>query len=170
MSNATTNLKLRLCAITGAVILATALVACGDDDDDSADSGATTETTEAAADTESVTLVADDAGGDYTFELSATPTAETEEVVFDNQGEEPHALIFARINEGFTVDEAFELEGRKGSAETVIEGAGAEPGSSTTVPIEGTLEPGNYAMLCPIAGPGGEPHYKLGQLEEFSIE
>jgi hypothetical protein len=78
-------------------------------------------------------------------------------------------LIFARIGEGFTVDEAFELEGRKGSAETLTQ-TDAGPGKSTTVPVEGPLEPGNYAMLCPIPGPGGEPHYKLGQLEEFSIE
>ena len=158
--------KLRVIAVLTARRLAGVLVACGDDDDD--DSGATTETTE-AADTSSVTLTADDAGGNYTFELSATPTAETEEIVFDNQGAQPHALIFARINEGFTVDEAFELEGRKGSAETLVEGE-AGPGKSQTFEIDGTLEPGNYAMLCPIPGPGGEPHYKLGQLEEFSIE
>ncbi|HEX2129258.1 MAG TPA: hypothetical protein VHF58_08585 [Solirubrobacterales bacterium] len=162
------NLKLRLVALATALTLTGGLVACGDDDEDSADSAATTEATE-TEDTSSVTLVADDAGGNYTFELSATPTAETEEIVFDNQGEQPHVLIFARLGEGFTVDEAFELEGRKGSAETLVE-ADAGPGKSKTVPIDGTLEPGNYAMLCPIPGPGGKAHYELGQLEEFTLE
>ena len=163
-----TKLKLRFGAVLAAVMLAATFAACGDDDDDSDDSAATTETTE-AADTESVTLTADDAGGNYTFELSATPTAETQEIVFDNQGEQPHVVIFARIGEGFTVDEAFELEGRQGSAETLVEGD-AGPGKTKTLPIEGTLEPGNYAMLCPIPGPGGKAHYELGQLEEFTLE
>ncbi len=162
------KVKVRLLAVLTALALASVLVACGDDDDDSDDSAATTETTE-AADTESVTLTADDAGGDYTFELSATPTAETSEIVFDNQGQEPHALIFARLGEGFTVEEAFELEGRKGSAETLVEG-GLRPGQTKTIPIEGTLEPGDYAMLCPIGGIGPGAHWKNGQLEEFTIE
>ena len=152
---------LRIVALLAALALAAGAIAgCGGDDDDD-------ESSEASV--EEVTLTADDAGGDYTFELSDTPTADTESVVFDNQGEQPHVMIFARINEGYTVDVAFELEGRKGSAETVAE-ADAAPGKSKTVPIEGPIEPGSYAMLCPIPGPGGEPHYKLGQLEEFEVE
>ena len=94
-------------------------------------------------------------------------SAETKTIVFDNQGKEPHALIFARLGEGFTVDEAFELEGRKGSAVTLVE-SGAEPGKSTTTEVKGPIEPGSYAMLCPIGGPKGI-HYELGQLEEFEI-
>ena len=35
---------------------------------------------------------------------------------FKNESKEPHALIFARLGEGYTVDEAVELEGKKGSA------------------------------------------------------
>jgi hypothetical protein len=159
------KLKLRLVALATALMLAGALAACGDDDDDSADSATTTE----AADTGSVTLTADDAGGDYTFELSATPTADTEEVVYDNQGSQLHGLIFARLGEGYTVEEAYELEGRKGSAETFIEG-GAKPGKSQTYKIEQPLEPGNYVMLCPIGGAGPQSHWRQGQLEEFSIE
>ena len=105
---------------------------------------------------------------EYEFDLSATPTADTQEVVFDNTGEEFHVMIFARINEGFTVDEAVELEGEKGSAEVVAQ-TEAEPGATETAKVKGPLEPGEYAMLCPVGGPDG-PHYKLGQLEEFSIE
>jgi uncharacterized cupredoxin-like copper-binding protein len=140
-----------------------------DDDDD--DGGDTTATTEATADATEITVTADEVSkNEFSFELSATPTAETETVVFDNQGELDHALVFAKINEGFTVDEAFELEGRQGSAETLIDGAGARPGNTETVEITEPIEPGNYVMLCPIPGPGGEPHYKLGQFDEFTIE
>jgi hypothetical protein len=153
-----------------ALALAFGAVACGDDDDDDGgDTTAAEATTETGA-TE-VTVTADEASSDeFTFELSATPTAETETVVFDNQGELDHALVFAKINEGFTVDEAFELEGRKGSAVTLIDGAGARPGNAETVEVTEPIEPGNYVMLCPLPGPKGEPHYKLGQLEEFTIE
>jgi len=31
------------------------------------------------------------------------------------------------------------------------------------------LIPGDYVMLCPLAGKDG-PHYKLGQLAKFTIE
>ena len=134
-------------------------VACGDDDEE----GSGTETGGA----ETVTLTADDKP-DYTFELSATPTADTTTVEFKNEGEQFHVMIFARINEGFTLDEAFEQQGRGGSATEIAE-AEAAPGKTATVEITKPLKPGNYAMLCPIGGPQG-PHYKLGQLEEFEIQ
>ena len=150
----------------GVVLLAMAglAVGCGDDGDDTATTSAEATSEETSVD--EVTLTADDRDG-YTFDLSATPTAETKSVVFDNQGEQGHFLVFARINEGYTLDEAVELEGEKGSAVTYIEG-GAEPGKSQTFEIKKPLEPGSYVMLCPIPSPDG-PHYKLGQLEEFEI-
>jgi hypothetical protein len=149
-------------ALLAAVALlgAGSLAACGDDDDEGDSSAESTE----AADTEEVTLTADE----YTFELSATPTAETQSVEFDNQGKEGHFLVFAKINEGFTLEEAVKLEGKKGSAEVLIED-GAGPGETKTFEVEGPIEPGEYAMLCPIPSPEG-PHYELGQLQEFSIE
>ena len=150
-------------AMLGVLALSVGVAAgCGDDDDDGGDTGGEA-STEAEPVTE-VTVTADE----YTFELSDTPTADTTSITFDNQGKEPHALIFARIGEGFTVDEAFELEGKKGSAVTLVE-TGAGPGKSETAKVTEPIEPGEYAMLCPIGGPEGV-HYKLGQLEEFSIE
>ena len=164
MSLVRTSHRVRLLAtFTSASVLALGVAAC--DDDEAGD--------EAEPATE-VTLTADEVSADeLTFELSATPTAETTSVTFDNQGEQPHALIFARINEGFTVDEAFELEGRKGSATLMIRGnAGAKPGETKTFKVDGPLEPGHYAMLCPIGDPGTPEslHYKLGQLVEFDVE
>src|SRR5688500_12986440 len=139
----------------GVVVLALASLAagCGDDEGDE-----TASTAEPEASVEEVTLTADDRDG-YTFELSATPTAETKSVVFDNQGEEGHFLVFARLNEGYTLDEAVELEGEKGSAVTYVEGA-AEPGQSETFEIKKPLEPGNYVMICPIPSKEGA-HYEL---------
>ena len=147
------------------------LVACGGDDDD--------EDTAASAGRVTVTT-SDTANGGYTWEVSPTPTAETTLVNFKNESKAPHALIFARLGEGYTVDEAVELEGRKGSATQVMRTTFAPPkdfdGGQQTGPPTGEiadvtkpLDPGDYVMLCPLAGKDG-PHYKLGQLAEFAIE
>lgn len=147
----------RALAASAAAALALGAAACGDDDDSSSgDSGSTG--------AEEVTVNAEE----YSFDVSATPTADTKSVTFNNEGKEFHVMIFARLSEGFTVDEAVKLEGEKGSA-TLIAETEAPPGKTKTVDVKEPIEPGNYVMLCPIEGPDG-PHYKLGQLEEFSIE
>lgn len=86
-------------------------------------------------------------------------------------GEEFHVMVFARINEGSTLEEAIAAEGEDGTA-TMIAQAEAAPGKSKTVEISKELEAGPYAMLCPIVSKEseGKPHFELGQLEEFDIE
>lgn len=153
--------RLALFASCLALIGAAGVAGCGGDDEESSGEEAAVESTESA---ESVTVTAQE----YSFDLSATPTAETTEVIFDNVGEEEHVLVFARINEGFTTEEAIEMMGEKGSATTVVE-TGAPPGKQTTTEVKKSIEPGEYAMLCPLQSKEG-PHYELGQLEEFSIE
>ena len=145
-------------AAASAAVLAVGLAACGDDDS----SDDTTVAEQESAATVDVTAV------EYDFNLSATPTADTKTVTFTNDGKEDHALAFARLNEGFTVDEAYKLKGKKGSAEE-IGTVGAGPGDSGTIKVKEPLVAGDYVMLCPISGPDG-PHYKLGQLAEFNIE
>ncbi len=160
MRNALSSRPARsLAGIIAAGALALGGASCGDDEESSSE-----DSSEETASAEEVNLVATE----YEFELSATPTADTKSVTFDNQGEEFHVLVFARINEGYTLDEAYELEGKKGSATSIVE-TEAAPGESTTVEIEEPIEPGSYAMLCPIPDKDG-PHYKLGQLQEFDIE
>jgi hypothetical protein len=157
--------------ILGTATLALGAGACGDDDDD--------ETTEASAGR--VTVTTTDAVGPiarYTWEVSPTPTAETTLVVFQNESKEPHELLFARLGEGYTVDEAYELQGEKGSATQVMRttsapgtasGQQSGPPTGEVADVTKPLTPGDYVMLCPIAGKDG-PHYKLGQLAEFTIE
>ncbi len=155
------NRRLAGIAIAGA--LAFGVAACGDDDDESSDSGEST--TEEAVSAEEVTVTATE----YEFDLSATPTTETAELTFDNQGEEFHVMVFALLSEGVTVEEAIAAQGEKGTATLVAE-AEAAPGESTTVKVKEPVEPGGpYVLLCPIEGKDG-PHYELGQLEEFDIE
>ena len=151
----------RLTFLAVPALAAAMLFASGCGDDDSSDSSAESDT----ASTEEVTVTATE----YEFDLSATPTADTKSVVFSDEGEEGHALIFARINEGFTTEEAIKLQGEKGSADVVGQ-ANAGPGKEQTVEVKGPLEAGSYAMICPLETKDGEPHYELGQLEEFEIE
>jgi hypothetical protein len=150
-------------AIAGALAVAVGLAlgasACGGDDDD--------ESTEASA--EKVTVTTSDTSDGYTWDVSPTPTAETKSVTLQNDSEEGHALIFARLSKGYTVDEAYKLEGEKGSATDVIRPHGVGPGKSATHDVTEPLDPGDYFLLCPLAGKDG-PHYKLGQLDEFAIE
>jgi hypothetical protein len=151
--------KLLLLAMAIAVLAAPiTFAACGDDDDDE------TTAEETAGPTE-VMVTADE----YSFELSETPTAPGEATfTLDNVGEEPHALIVARINEGFTLEEANELQGRQGSAE-VLGQSEAGPGRQGK-PIEAELTAGNYGLVCPITTQDGESHFELGQQAEFTIE
>jgi hypothetical protein len=141
-----------------ALTLALGASACGGDDDDE---------TEASA--EEVTVTTGDTADGYTWDVSPTPTAETKSVTLQNNSEEEHALVFARLGKGYTVDEAYELEGKKGSATEVIRDTGAGPGQSATADVTEPLDPGDYVLLCPLVGKEG-PHYKLGQLDEFAIE
>jgi hypothetical protein len=146
-------------AATGVVALGAG--ACGGDDDD-----------ETTASAEKVTVTTSDSTASpkrYTWDVSATPTADTKSVTFKNESKEQHGLIFARLGKGYTVDEAFELQGEKGSATNVIRPTGAGPEKSAIADVTEPLKAGDYVLLCPIVGKAG-PHYKLGQLDEFAIE
>jgi plastocyanin len=153
-------LKILAVAASG-LVLALGAAACGGDDDDEE----TTAAEEASAETVNVT------GDDFSFELSATPTAETQEITFENIGEEDHELIFAKINEGYTLQDAIEAEGRKGTAEQFRPILFAKPGETAkrSIEIKEPLEPGNYAMVCAIPYKG-DPHYDLGMQTEFTVD
>jgi hypothetical protein len=143
------------------IACAIALVAagCGDDDDDGDDVGTPT----------AVDVTLDVTAGEYFFELSETPDSTGPITVrMTNEGSEPHALIFTRINEGFTLDEAFAAQGEKGTADDLGE-LGAGPGQAAEGEITANLTPGHYAMVCPVETKGVS-HYEEGQSVEFDIE
>jgi hypothetical protein len=135
------------------------LAGCGDD---SSDSGTDESTSSASAEDVSVTAT------EYEFDLSATPTADTKSITFQNDGGEPHVMILAKINEGYTFDEAFKLQGKKGSAELLGQ-TDAKPGQTQTVELKKPIDAGHYALFCPLQTKDGEFHYKLGQLDEFDV-
>jgi uncharacterized cupredoxin-like copper-binding protein len=148
----------RIVAALTTLALAAIPAACGGDDEESAES----------ASAEEVTVTTGDTEDGFSWDVSPTPTAETASITYENQSDEQHALILARISEGYTFEEAYELEGEKGSATVFVETnrkTSPGPGETVTVDVTKPIEPGEYALFCPIRG-----HYQQGQLEEFSIE
>lgn len=161
------NIRILLCAL-GMLAISIGAAACGDDEDEG--TTAAEETTTEDAGTVSVTATDDIDADEYNFDLSAIPTADTKEVTFQNDGESPHELIFVRINEGFTLDEAIKAEGEEGTT-TPVGFTFAKPGEEAKpIEVKKPLEAGPYVMLCTVETKDKVPHFELGQLEEFEIE
>jgi uncharacterized cupredoxin-like copper-binding protein len=148
-----------IASAAAALVLATGAYGCGDDEESTeGESASATEVTVTTGDTED----------GFSWEVEPTPTADTETISYVNESEQPHALILARINEGYTFEEANELQGRKGSAELIAQSGEKDspgPGETATIEVTAPIEPGNYAIFCPIPG-----HAEQGQLEEFEVE
>lgn len=119
------------------------------------------------------TVTAVDEDDEYAFEADALPSGKAE-IVFDNQGEEPHHLLISRIEGDATakdVETFFKTE--KGKPPIAEEGgfdtAVIEGGESQLVNVD--LEPGRYAFFCFISDrDGGKPHALKGMVDEIEVE
>lgn len=118
----------------------------------------------------------DDGDKEYSFEFKGLK-AGTNQVRFENTGEELHHALFFPIRKGVTIDEvkkAFESEEEPDGPPPVD----FEKGVGTTVIDEGIaqnitldLAAGRYAVVCFIGDrDGGEPHVAQGMLEELTVE
>ena len=150
---------LTTCAATAVGALALALGACGDDDEET-----TTAAEETTAGSE-ITVTADE----YSFELSGEPQAGPATFTLDNVGKEDHELILAKLAEDATIEDAIEAEGEEGTTVGEPGFTEAKAGEEAERPIETDLTAGNYAMVCTFETDDGEPHFELGQQEEFEI-
>ena len=110
-------------------------------------------------------------GVDFAFqgipaEIPAGPTS----FEFTNEGESAHEMFIARLGEGVVLDEllAADEEPTEEQAQDVG-GTFSEPGGMTTYVNAEDLEPGTYAVVCFIPGPGGEPHHDLGMKTTFTV-
>ena len=111
---------------------------------------------------------------EYTFEfepqeIPAGPIS----FVMTNAGAEVHFLVFSRINEGHTMEEALAFEGdpdEAGITSPVEYDSGlAAPGGADEEVVTNDLEAGDYAMLCFIPGPDGTPHVFSGMAVPFTV-
>ena len=101
--------------------------------------------------------------------VPATIEAGKTSFTLNNVGQEEHEMFLARINEGYTFDEAIEAEGEEGTAERIGGIKPIDPGEESK-PFSTNLKPGHYGMLCFVSGPEGQPHFMLGQKAEFDVE
>ena len=118
---------------------------------------------------------------DYEFEISGEPAGGTLTIAVDNSGKELHELIFTRLLDGKTFDEAKAaldtaaedvedpLAGITDSDAVIDDLGGAQaPGTSFTI-TGPDVEAGDYVLRCNIPNADGVPHYKLGMLAQVTI-
>ena len=127
------------------------------------------------------TLTATDDGGgdngDYGFEFKGLK-AGTNQVRFENTGEQLHHALLFPINKGKTIEDAekaFAADGppqgpppvdfAKGVSTQVIDGGIAQ---NVTLELQAAT---NYAVICFIQDrKGGKPHIAKGMIEELKVE
>jgi len=108
---------------------------------------------------------------DYTFGVPAQVEAGLVSVTLKNEGQEPHHVQLARLNDGVDIaqfqealqtgPEAFDLVTWAGGPATV------DPGASQTVTVD--LTTGTYLLLCFVPDHEGTPHMALGQLASMEV-
>lgn len=137
------------------------LVACGG-------SAAPTDTTAAEGEAQVIDIVATD----YDFEGAPEElTLGPVEINFANEGEEPHMMIFAMLNEGSTLEDAIKAEGEDGTTTDIATIPPVEPGEEAPATVSADItEPGEYFMLCPLETKDGEFHFDLGQRKEYTVD
>ena len=104
---------------------------------------------------------------EYEFELEPPESGPTS-FVMSNEGQESHVMLIARLAEGATVDQALEADDPAEFVEEEYDSGIANPGDEAVVTAE--LTPGEWAMVCYLPAPDGEPHFAKGMVETFTIE
>lgn len=103
---------------------------------------------------------------EYAFDVDLPTTAGPHSFVMRNDGAEPHIMILLRLADGATIEEVLTSQGEEGVAEE-YESSPATPGAEGVLTAD--LTTGSWALLCPIPGPSGAPHFADGMLTEFAI-
>ncbi len=119
---------------------------------------------------------------EYEFDISGTATAGYTKVTFENDGKEPHVVEALKLKPGKTVADALAVISVQGEPDPV---AAAEvfdgdpnssfygtpgligPGDSTTTIAD--FPAGNYAVVCYMPAPDGQPHFMLGMTAELAV-
>jgi hypothetical protein len=103
---------------------------------------------------------------DFAFDIPAVAAGRTS-FVLNNEGEEAHIMVFFKLADGATLEDALASEtgeGIEGSWGTNIAATGGD-----TEAITFDVEPGNYGVVCFLPTTDGTPHFMLGMQKEFSV-
>lgn len=110
---------------------------------------------------------------DFSFDAPATiPAGRTRVVLHNNGTAEPHQASLVRLNDGVTTGDylaaladSFEAAAARGSFVGGPNGAG--PGHESGVVVD--LEEGQYAVMCLIPSPDGQPHVVKGMSRDLTV-
>ena len=108
---------------------------------------------------------------DYSFSLSALPSAGLRTVSVTNQGKEVHEVVVIRLAPGATPETvaAWFEGGQKGPApgEPFAGISGTAPGQVQDFTADFT--PGTYGLICFAPAPDGKPHFMHGMTLTFTV-
>jgi uncharacterized cupredoxin-like copper-binding protein len=113
---------------------------------------------------------------DYTFEVGGPIAPGLASVKLENTGQEPHEMAFAPMKDGVTVQQVFDAYSKgPAEAEKLLTGPPdrtpffLSPGKKTEV-ITDIFQAGNYALLCFIPAPDGQPHAAKGMIGTLEVK
>jgi len=150
----------RLFSILGAVLVAGAaasLSACGGGSDSSSVPAVTSK------------------GVEYAYDMPSSIEGGLTKIDYVNAGSDYHEWALAKIDPGHTAADVKAYLDKAGPNSqpppwvTDVGGVGVmSPGQQIGVTRD--LQPGSYAFICFLPGPGGKPHYALGMFKGFDVE
>lgn len=164
------------------VLMSAALLlgaACGDDDGGGETAGGENGKSEAPASDDAPS--GDSGGGeltisavDFAFELPSTATAGKTDIVFENNGKEPHELVMVGLSEDAPpVNELIELPEKKAEEFFTGQPISSEGpiGPGETKDISAELEPGTYGLVCFVESKKEkQPHAFLGMINSLTVQ
>lgn len=114
-----------------------------------------------------VTIVMDD----YSFQVTGKLGAGEQTIRVETATEQPHEFILAKLAPGATAEEfAHALESSEGPPPGKLLGGVTALSRGEINYLTVDLEPGEYALVCPIADAGdGRPHFMHGMTHQFTV-
>lgn len=109
---------------------------------------------------------------DYSFEAPTQIEAGLVSINLENEGQEPHHVQLARLNDGVSVEQfQIALQQNPEAALSLVTWAGGpgvvDFGGSQEVTVE--LTAGTYMLLCFVPSPDGVPHLAKGMVASLEV-
>jgi hypothetical protein len=109
---------------------------------------------------------------DYSFTMPNTLPNGYVEVIFKNEGKQPHQANIVRLNQGVTKAKLQQTLQQNMDAAlgmvTFVGGANIiDPGASQQVVLK--LSAGTYVAICFVSDPNGKPHFMDGMISFFAV-
>jgi hypothetical protein len=86
-----------------------------------------------------------------------------------NRGTSEHDVVLLRAADGVTLEDMAAEDFDAWNMTPVGYAGPFQPGTSGNIVLDEPLAPGNYRMLCGIAGEDGMPHAMAGMIQDFTV-